>query len=137
MWLECVVEYWDDDPDSPRRKLYKRHILTNAVNYTEAETVATSWATEQTSESFEIAPIKLLDISSVIPNSKAAYFFKVDTVYYEENSRGKLKAYKHNLMIQANDPEQASAITKNYLETHIPNESEIKKVTKTEIEEIV
>ena len=40
MYFDCTINYWDEDEEDPRpgkMKNYHRHVLIEAVNYTEAK----------------------------------------------------------------------------------------------------
>lgn len=103
MYLTCQVNYWDDDDESPKRIERKRVIFCTAVNYTEAEAIATRWALNETNEEFVISPIKELDVSEVV--GEGMYFFRVDSKYYEINEFGKRKMYKYNILFIDNTNE--------------------------------
>lgn len=138
MWLECIISYWGDDEESPipKRKIFKRSILVQSVNYTDAEAIATGWGNEQTSETFDIFPIKDMDVEEILVNQNDGVYFKCDCTWSELDIRGKLKTYKKKLLVEANNSSVASSIAFKKMREWYQDVS-VKKVAQTDIEEII
>lgn len=93
MYFDCTINYWDEDEEDPRpgkTKNYHRHVLIEAVNYTEAEALATKWGINLTTNNIDILPIDLLKIDGLYLLSEEArkekFFFKCDCNYFDETS---------------------------------------------------
>lgn len=138
MYFESVVNYWTDNPDGfkPPRIQVKRHLLIRGYTYTEAEAVSVEWGTKETEEEIKISPIRELSLYTVIEDDPDGKFFKVDVLYPEETSKGKIRMQKVSLMVQSASDVEAISIVKKYFD-FLPTRDElvIKAVTLTEIEE--
>lgn len=138
MYFESVVNYWTDNPDDfkPPRIQAKRHLLVRGYTYTEAEAISIEWGTKETEEEIKISPIRELSLYTVIEDDPDGKFFKVDVLYPEETSKGKIRMQKVSLMVQSVSDVRAIEIVKKYFD-FLPTRDElvIKAVTLTEIEE--
>lgn len=69
-FFEITLTYYDVDENSTSMKVKKfvNVIACEAINYTEAEALATKWGEENINVEFEISPIKELNIFRFIPN---------------------------------------------------------------------
>lgn len=112
-FFEITLTYYDVDENSTSMKVKKfiNIIACKAINYTDAEALATKWGEENIDVEFEISPIKELNISQFIPNKdEEGSFYIVKGVWIEINEKGKEKAYNVNYLIQARTTNEANAI---------------------------
>lgn len=112
-FFEITLTYYDVDENSTLMKLKKfvNVIACEAVNYTEAEALATKWGEENINVEFEISPIKELNIFRFIPNKdEEGSFYIVKGVWIEINEKGKEKVYNVNYLIQAKTTNEANKI---------------------------
>lgn len=112
-FFEITLTYYDVDENSTSMKVKKfvNVIACKAINYTDAEALATKWGEENIDVEFEISPIKELNISQFIPNkNEEGSFYIVKGVWIEINEKGKEKAYNVNYLIQARTTNEANAI---------------------------
>lgn len=112
-FFEITLTYYDVDENSTSMNLKKfvNVIACEAVNYTEAEALATKWGEENINVEFEISPIKELNVSQFIPNKdEEGSFYIVKGVWIEINEKGKEKVYNVNYLIQAKTTNEANKI---------------------------
>lgn len=112
-FFEITLTYYDADENSTSMNLKKfvNVIACEAVNYTEAEALATKWGEENINVEFEISPIKELNVSQFIPNKdEEGSFYIVKGVWIEINEKGKEKVYNVNYLIQAKTTNEANKI---------------------------
>lgn len=133
-FFEITLTYYDVDENSTSMKIKKfiNVIACEAVNYTEAEALATKWGEENINIDFEISPIKELNVFRFIPNEdKEGSYYVVKGVWIEINEKGKEKVYNINYLIQAKDTEEANRIaseelTENYCTARVVDIKETK-----------
>lgn len=112
-FFEITLTYYDVDENSTSMNLKKfvNVIACEAVNYTEAEVLATKWGEENINVEFEISPIKELNVFQFIPNKdEEGSFYIVKGVWIEINEKGKEKVYNVNYLIQAKTTNEANKI---------------------------
>lgn len=112
-FFEITLTYYDVDENSTSMKIKKftNVIACEAVNYTEAEALATKWGEENINVDFEISPIKELNVFRFIPNEdKEGSYYVVKGVWIEINEKGKEKVYNVNYLIQARTTNEANKI---------------------------
>lgn len=112
-FFEITLTYYDVDENSTSMKVKKfvNVIACKAINYTDAEALATKWGEENINVEFEISPIKELNIFRFIPNKdEEGSFYIVKGVWIEINEKGKEKVYNVNYLIQAKTTNEANKI---------------------------
>lgn len=112
-FFEITLTYYDVDENSTSMKVKKfvNVIACEAINYTEAEALATKWGEENINVEFEISPIKELNIFRFIPNEdQEGSFYIVKGVWIEVNEKGREKVYNVNYLIQARTTNEANKI---------------------------
>lgn len=112
-FFEITLTYYDVDENSTSTKVKKfvNVIACKAINYTDAEALATKWGEENIDVEFEISPIKELNIFQFIPNkNEEGSFYIVKGVWIEINEKGKEKVYNVNYLIQARTTNEANVI---------------------------
>lgn len=116
MFLEATIKFWEDFVDEDgrdRRKKQDIHVLCHCISYSDAETLATEYGLELTSESFDIVPISelLIDDYYEEEGEDACHdnpWFKCQCVYAVITEKGKTKEYKRSILVQASDSAAAS-----------------------------
>lgn len=142
MYFDCTINYWDEDGEDPRpgkMKNYHRHVLIEAVNYTEAEALATEWGINLTTNNIDVLPIDLLKIDGLYllneETRKEKFFFKCDCNYFDETPNGKIKSYKRSILVEAHDSSHAGERAKKIMDDWCFRvDSVVRVVSKTLIE---
>lgn len=147
MYFEAVISFWEDDiqEDSGEdiRRHVRKHVLCKAINYTDAEAMATQHGVEITSESIDIGPIREMKLWNYYPltgmvDDNFVPWFKCVGEYSDVNEKGKRKKYKMTFLVQASDSREASISAKEIMKKETgQDDCEILRVTKTKISEVL
>lgn len=114
-WYECKLKMIVVDEQGIERKA-KKHILVDAISYTDAEARTIEIAKTLTSNAFSIVSIKPSNISQVLTDGEAKNYYKsrITTLSIDETT-GKQKGIKEYVLVLANDPDQAIRVIESGL----------------------
>jgi hypothetical protein len=145
MYFEAVINFWEEDVDENTGEDVNvhvhKHVLCQAINYTDAEALATEYGSDITVEDFDINPIKEMKIEDYHPlpgEPTDVPWFKCGCIYYDINEKGKRKAYKRAILVQSSDSKEAAARAKELMNkwSH-KDDCEVPNITKTKITAIL
>lgn len=110
-------------------------IACSAVNYTDAEAIATEWSNENIDVEFDISPIKEINISGVHPGK--GLWFLCKGLWFETDMKGKVKENKIQYLIQSESSTKASEMMSKILNQDFFSETRVVDIKETKIEEFI
>lgn len=136
-YFEITISYWAEDENSASRRMkkYQNVIACSAVNYTDAEAIATEWSNENIDVEFDISPIKEINISGVHPGK--GLWFLCKGLWFETDMKGKVKENKIQYLIQSESSTKASEMMSKILNQDFFSETRVVDIKETKIEEFI
>ena len=136
-YFEITISYWAEDENSASRRMKKCHnvIACSAINYTDAEAIATKWGNENIDVEFDISPIKEMNISGI--HSGKGLWFLCKGLWFETDMRGKVKENKIQYLIQSESSTKASEMMSKILNQDFFSETRVVDIKETKIEEFI
>lgn len=136
-YFEITISYWAEDENSASRKMKKcqKVIACSAVNYTDAEAIATKWSNENLDVEFDISPIKEMNISGV--HSGKGLWFLCKGLWFETDMKGRVKENKIQYLIQSESSTKASEMMGKILNQDFFSETRVVDIKETKIEEFI
>lgn len=110
-------------------------IACSAINYTDAEAIATKWGNENIDVEFDISPIKEMNISGI--HSGKGLWFLCKGLWFETDMRGKVKENKIQYLIQSESSTKASETMSKILNQDFFSETRVVDIKETKIEEFI
>lgn len=136
-YFEITISYWAEDENSASRRMKKCQnvIACSAINYTDAEAIATKWGNENIDVEFNISPIKEMNISGI--HSGKGLWFLCKGLWFETDMRGKVKENKIQYLIQSESSTKASEMMSKILNQDFFSETRVVDIKETKIEEFI
>lgn len=136
-YFEITISYWVEDENSASRRMKKCQnvIACSAINYTDAEAIATKWGNENIDVEFDISPIKEMNISGI--HSGKGLWFLCKGLWFETDMRGKVKENKIQYLIQSESSTKASETMSKILNQDFFSETRVVDIKETKIEEFI
>lgn len=136
-YFEITISYWAEDENSASRRMKKcqNTIACSAVNYTDAEAIATKWSNENLDVEFDISPIKEINISGV--HSGKGLWFLCKGLWFETDMKGRVKENKIQYLIQSESSTKASEMMSKILNQDFFSETRVVDIKETKIEEFI
>lgn len=136
-YFEITISYWAEDENSASRRMKKCQnvIVCSAINYTDAEAIATKWGNENIDVEFDISPIKEMNISGI--HSGKGLWFLCKGLWFETDMRGKVKENKIQYLIQSESSTKASEMMSKILNQDFFSETRVVDIKETKIEEFI
>lgn len=136
-YFEITISYWAEDENSASRRMKKCQnvIACSAINYTDAEAIATKWGNENIDVEFDISPIKEINISGI--HSGKGLWFLCKGLWFETDMRGKVKENKIQYLIQSESSTKASEMMSKILNQDFFSETRVVDIKETKIEEFI
>jgi hypothetical protein len=136
-YFEITISYWAEDENSASRRMKKCQnvIACSAINYTDAEAIATKWSNENIDVEFDISPIKEMNISGI--HSGKGLWFLCKGLWFETDMRGKVKENKIQYLIQSESSTKASEMMSKILNQDFFSETRVVDIKETKIEEFI
>lgn len=136
-YFEITISYWAEDENSASRRMKKCQnvIACSAINYTDAEAIATKWGNENIDVEFDISPIKEMNISGI--HSGKGLWFLCKGLWFETDMRGKVKENKIQYLIQSESSTKASEMMSKILNQDFFSETRVIDIKETKIEEFI
>lgn len=136
-YFEITISYWAEDENSASRRMKKcqNTIACSAVNYTDAEAIATKWSNENLDVEFDISPIKEINISGV--HSGKGLWFLCKGLWFETDMKGRVKENKIQYLIQSESSTKASEMMGKILNQDFFSETRVVDIKETKIEEFI
>ena len=136
-YFEITISYWAEDENSASRRMKKCQnvIACSAINYTDAEVIATKWGNENIDVEFDISPIKEMNISGI--HSGKGLWFLCKGLWFETDMRGKVKENKIQYLIQSESSTKASEMMSKILNQDFFSETRVVDIKETKIEEFI
>lgn len=136
-YFEITISYWAEDENSASRRMKKCQnvIACSAINYTDAEAIATKWGNENIDVEFDISPIKEMNISGT--HSGKGLWFLCKGLWFETDMRGKVKENKIQYLIQSESSTKASEMMSKILNQDFFSETRVVDIKETKIEEFI
>lgn len=136
-YFEITISYWAEDENSASRRMKKCQnvIACSAINYTDAEAIATKWGNENIDVEFDISPIKEMNISGI--HSGKGLWFLCKGLWFETDMRGKVKENKIQYLIQSESSTKASEMMSKILNQDFFSETRVVDIKETKIEEFI
>ena len=136
-YFEITISYWAEDENSASRRMKKCQnvIACSAINYTDAEAIATKWGNENINVEFDISPIKEMNISGI--HSGKGLWFLCKGLWFETDMRGKVKENKIQYLIQSESSTKASEMMSKILNQDFFSETRVVDIKETKIEEFI
>jgi hypothetical protein len=136
-YFEITISYWAEDENSASRRMKKcqNMIACSAINYTDAEAIATKWGNENIDVEFDISPIKEMNISGI--HSGKGLWFLCKGLWFETDMRGKVKENKIQYLIQSESSTKASEMMSKILNQDFFSETRVVDIKETKIEEFI
>ena len=136
-YFEITISYWAEDENSASRRMKKCQnvIACSAINYTDAEAIATKWGNENIDVEFNISPIKEMNISGI--HSGKGLWFLCKGLWFETDMRGKVKENKIQYLIQSESSTKASEVMSKILNQDFFSETRVVDIKETKIEEFI
>lgn len=136
-YFEITISYWAEDENSASRRMKKCQnvIACSAINYTDAEAIATKWGNENIDVEFDISPIKEMNVSGI--HSGKGLWFLCKGLWFETDMRGKVKENKIQYLIQSESSTKASEMMSKILNQDFFSETRVVDIKETKIEEFI
>ena len=136
-YFEITISYWAEDENSASRRMKKCQnvIACSAINYTDAEAIATKWGNENIDVEFDISPIKEMNISGI--HSGKGLWFLCKGLWFETDMRGKVKENKIQYLIQSESSTKASEMMSKILNQDFFSETRVVDIKETKIGEFI
>lgn len=136
-YFEITISYWAENENSASRRMKKCQnvIACSAINYTDAEAIATKWGNENIDVEFDISPIKEMNISGI--HSGKGLWFLCKGLWFETDMRGKVKENKIQYLIQSESSTKASEMMSKILNQDFFSETRVVDIKETKIEEFI
>lgn len=130
-WFECKVKYLAPN-DQGLIKPVTALSLVDALSFTEAEAKVIDSFKAENNRELTVLAIKRSNIREVVPYGDTANFHKVKVTYsVQEEESEKAKKVVHWLLVNADDPQQATERTNEHLkEMLVPYTVESATLTK-------
>jgi hypothetical protein len=134
-WFECKVSYEKILENGTQKKVTESY-LADALSFTEAEARITEEINPYITGEFTIAAIKRTRFSEVFFNDTGDLFFKAKIQFVTlDEKRGKEKHTGVNMLIQANDIDEAQEIIKKNMQGTL-GDYVIEEVKETKIADV-
>lgn len=136
-YFEITISYWAEDENSASRRMKKCQnvIACSAINYTDAEAIATKWGNENIDVEFDISPIKEMNISGI--HLGKGLWFLCKGLWFETDMKGKVKENKIQYLIQSESSTKASEMMSKILNQDFFSETRVVDIKETKIEEFI